>query len=200
MFIIRCATLASILISVASSPSRVSAGIVVDQNGILTSATVNDGTNDIDVIFVASSWDGLTSDQRSAIENSSWYTGSSLAGPSNDTYKLAFDLASSLQNSAATLDRNVFYAFSHSLSNFYGTYYDFDTQRSSLGWIADKYQYPTSASTVNTTDNPGNTLYYAIPDTLSSSVPEPSTAIAMGLLGIVGFAGNRRRRRQELVA
>ena len=26
------------------------------------------------------------------------------------------------------------------------------------------------------------------------AVPEPSTAIAMGLLGIVGFAGNRRRR------
>ncbi|MGC6550515.1 MAG: PEP-CTERM sorting domain-containing protein [Rubripirellula sp.] len=28
-------------------------------------------------------------------------------------------------------------------------------------------------------------------------VPEPSTAIAMGLLGVVGFAGNRRRRRQS---
>ncbi|QDT62450.1 PEP-CTERM motif protein [Stieleria bergensis] len=34
----------------------------------------------------------------------------------------------------------------------------------------------------------------------SSAVPEPSTAIAMGLLGILGFAGNRRRRRQESVA
>jgi hypothetical protein len=33
-----------------------------------------------------------------------------------------------------------------------------------------------------------------------ASVPEPSTAIAMGLLGIVGFAGNRRRRRQVSVA
>ncbi|MDA9778420.1 PEP-CTERM sorting domain-containing protein [Rubripirellula sp.] len=33
-----------------------------------------------------------------------------------------------------------------------------------------------------------------------NAVPEPSTAIAMGLLGIVGFAGNRRRRRQESVA
>ena len=31
----------------------------------------------------------------------------------------------------------------------------------------------------------------------SGAVPEPSTAIAMGLLGIVGFAGNRRRRRQS---
>lgn len=34
----------------------------------------------------------------------------------------------------------------------------------------------------------------------SATVPEPSTAIAMGLLGIVGFAGNRRRRRQEAAA
>ena len=32
------------------------------------------------------------------------------------------------------------------------------------------------------------------------AVPEPSTAIVMGLLGIVGLAGNRRRRRQESVA
>ena len=40
--------------AVASSPSHVSAGIVIDQNDILTSATVNDGTNYIDVIFVAS--------------------------------------------------------------------------------------------------------------------------------------------------
>ncbi|MGC6448527.1 MAG: SUMF1/EgtB/PvdO family nonheme iron enzyme [Rubripirellula sp.] len=33
--------------------------------------------------------------------------------------------------------------------------------------------------------------------TSSSNVPEPSTALAMGLLGVVGFAGNRRRRRQS---
>ena len=32
----------------------------------------------------------------------------------------------------------------------------------------------------------------------ASTVPEPSTAIAMGLLGIVGFAGNRPRRRQSV--
>ena len=34
----------------------------------------------------------------------------------------------------------------------------------------------------------------------NSAVPEPSTAIAMGLLGVVGFAGNRRRRRTALNA
>ena len=34
----------------------------------------------------------------------------------------------------------------------------------------------------------------------SGTVPEPSTAIAMGLLGVLGFAGNRRRRRQVSAA
>jgi len=33
----------------------------------------------------------------------------------------------------------------------------------------------------------------------NGTVPEPSTAIAMGLLGVVGFAGNRRRRRSATV-
>ncbi|MAI33947.1 MAG: hypothetical protein CMM07_20045 [Rhodopirellula sp.] len=32
-----------------------------------------------------------------------------------------------------------------------------------------------------------------------TAVPEPSTAIAMGLLDVVGFAGNRRRRRSAAV-
>lgn len=31
----------------------------------------------------------------------------------------------------------------------------------------------------------------------SGTVPEPSTAIALGLLGVLGFTGNRRRRRQS---
>ena len=42
------------------------------------------------------------------------------------------------------------------------------------------------------------TFYWASTTPLNSSqVPEPSTAIAMGLLGLAGFAGNRRRRRQS---
>ncbi|OUT63364.1 MAG: hypothetical protein CBB71_00490 [Rhodopirellula sp. TMED11] len=34
----------------------------------------------------------------------------------------------------------------------------------------------------------------------SSAVPEPSTAITIGLLGVLGFAGNRRRRGQVSAA
>ena len=44
------------------------------------------------------------------------------------------------------------------------------------------------------------TMRYNSSFTPDATVPEPSTAIAMGLLGIVGFAGNRRRRRQVSVA
>jgi hypothetical protein len=44
-------------------------------------------------------------------------------------------------------------------------------------------------------------LYWASTTAPSyGTVPEPSTAIAMGLLGVVGFAGNRRRRRTALNA
>ncbi len=54
--------------------------------------------------------------------------------------------------------------------------------------------------TTFTLDGEENTLNYVATSAGASSVPEPSTAIAMGLLGILGFAGNRRRRRQESVA
>ena len=43
-------------------------------------------------------------------------------------------------------------------------------------------------------------ISYSSAATSAGAVPEPSTAIVMGLLGIVGLAGNRRRRRQESVA
>lgn len=45
----------------------------------------------------------------------------------------------------------------------------------------------------------GETITFNV-GSASAAVPEPSTTIAMGLLGIVGFAGNRRRRRQVSVA
>ena len=52
-------------------------------------------------------------------------------------------------------------------------------------------------------NNQGTYFQYAYIDKIINSqqaVPEPSTAISMGLLGVVGFAGNRRRRRQVSAA
>ena len=40
-------------------------------------------------------------------------------------------------------------------------------------------------------------LWAATSANSQNPVPEPSTAIAMGLLGVLGFAGNRRRRLQS---
>ena len=56
---------------------------------------------------------------------------------------------------------------------------------------------PSTAAAIQKTDGsqfPSHTIFYASVET-NSAVPEPSTAIAMGLLGVVGFAGSRRRRR-----
>jgi hypothetical protein len=46
----------------------------------------------------------------------------------------------------------------------------------------------------NTQQEAGASYYWASTTEPASNVPEPSTAIAVGLLGVVGFAGNRRRR------
>ena len=43
----------------------------------------------------------------------------------------------------------------------------------------------------------GEFMTYQIGPVSTNPVPEPSTAIAMGVLGVLGFAGNRRRRRQS---
>jgi hypothetical protein len=77
-----------------------------------------------------------------------------------------------------------------------------------------QYDSSTTVNITSSTVTPGSYATYTMSDSVggdtvrfqysvassSSGVPEPSTAIAMGLLGIVGFAGNRRRRRQESVA
>jgi len=81
-----------------------------------------------------------------------------------------------------------------------GSYYDTSTG----AWKSDNNGSFVAAS--DTTVNYGTdvTIYWATPapenTTSNSGVPEPSTAIAMGLLGVVGFAGNRRRRRQVSAA
>ena len=86
---------------------------------------------------------------------------------------------------------------STSTTDFFGIYDDTGTSISSLqvSWTRGdttlaKFNYIDNLEFGVATGGGGGT----------AAVPEPSTAIAMGLLGIVGFAGNRRRRRQVSAA
>ena len=54
--------------------------------------------------------------------------------------------------------------------------------------------FGTPGTYVTTFSNGGTSDTFTINVVGATPVPEPSTAIAMGLLGVVGFAGNRRRR------
>ena len=81
---------------------------------------------------------------------------------------------------------------SHSVDSYFGT------------WDSTHYGDPFNDKITDTGYSEGGTewtFYWASTTPLNSSqVPEPSTAIALGLIGIVGFAGNRRRRRTALNA
>ena len=189
-----------------TSSSRVTAGIILDSNGYVTSATLNDGTQDFDFTFVQSTWDNLTTLQQDAITGAPWWDSSATAAQNpttplnNITSNLVNEITAAYNN--PTQPRAYFYIV-------FG-FQDWDPfyAYAALGVVSvynvdplgQQYIYSNRnvvpKSIINST---GESPYrFAIPD--STSVPEPSTAIAMGLLGIVGFAGNRRRRRQELVA
>lgn len=74
------------------------------------------------------------------------------------------------------------------------------------GTIGLSYQKGTSwMQFVDNVANNGSLQFYGISSVLTVAggnelVPEPSSAIAMGLLGIVGIAGIRRRRREVATA
>lgn len=81
------------------------------------------------------------------------------------------------------------------LVDTFGTYYAGVFSQ----WVTDGSVPPLPLTTESLN---GYTFVWATttPPSTAGNVPEPSTAIAMGLLGVVGFAGNRRRRRQVSAA
>ena len=82
---------------------------------------------------------------------------------------------------------------SHSVYSFFGTW---DSTTDGGEAFDDKITDPGYSG-----EGTGWTFYWASTNPLNSSqVPEPSTAIAMSLLSVLGFAGNRRRRRTALNA
>ena len=166
------------------------AGVIVENN-IVTKATLNNGTTDFNVQFVNASYNTLNATNSQAIMP--WFTDAILA------QKLAEDLRDTIniyELGAPQLDTFTLYLFTYGRNS--------GNQRPESWLVSDADPWSTTTLSTDPDEELFSTsfpYYYAILDTGgNSSVPEPSTAIAMGLLGIVGFAGNRRRRRQESVA
>jgi hypothetical protein len=170
------------------------AGVITVENNRVTKATLSDGTTNINVQFVADSYDNVTSGQN-PIEIMPWFSDQTKA------LALAQDLTSALNayesDNSISLPDKQFYMFADSLVNSSQVNTTLVARSSYWEVIANDF----TADRAETANIVGSTFIYAIQDTGgNSSVPEPSTAIAMGLLGILSFAGNRRRRRQESVA
>ena len=168
-----------------------SAGVIVlDGNGIVTTFTPNTGPN---LYFYQGSY--------------------------NDNSSLVYDTAGNQSTLANEFGNNIA-TYNTSTPNQTVTYVFADLSVApssdpdkinvthifygSFGWSNTNNSnfYPQKT---DTTADPGFTntsklIYWASTTAPASNVPEPSTAIAMGLLGVVGFAGNRRRRGQVSAA
>ena len=176
-----------------------SAGIVVlDGNGIVTKWTSTDGT---EYNFIAGSYNAITA------------TGGVITdvGDGSDASTLAQEIQSDLDaiNDTPTPDQTVMYMFYHDDNSVtHNTTFAWHGQSiSGTQWHPYEDDIDLDATThkvdipgIALSTSPNSTIYWASTTEPASNVPEPSTAIAMGLLGIVGFAGNRRRRRQMSAA
>ena len=172
---------------VGSQPAE--AGVIVDSNGIVTEFTETSYSQNT-YYFYEGSYDSTSS------------TSATTVGSDGTTqFFFGNDFASALANYSGpeTLDTTVSYAYA----------YDDTTSAVKLNEVRHNgvgWGYSESVSYAKTAkfNILSQTFYFAsltAPTGGSTgTVPEPSTAIAMGLLGVVGFAGNRRRRRQVSAA
>ncbi len=165
------------------------AGIISVSNGVVTEASITNGGDTITVYTgTAQSWDdggyqGTTTDP------GSWWGDGSAASA------FASDFASAMNEpSSNPYDLNTRYIFAYGIFPIDLNTYYVEYDQVGKNWFTQVAQMPTG----QTAPDQYYVTQYA--PTQNTSVPEPSTAIAMGLLGIVGFAGNRRRRRQGSVA
>ena len=172
---------------VGSQPAE--AGVIVDSNGIVTEFTTTTGGTDITYKFYEGSFASTQS------------TSSTTTGKHFDYYEDFYTgLQSDLKNYSGTetLSTSVSYVITYEIET--DTIRGFPVNYSSFfaEWQFDPngVSYDKNA----TGEGPGHSYYFASLTAPTSTVPEPSTAIAMGLLGVVGFAGNRRRRRQVSAA
>ena len=179
----------TIFLAVCFGSQPAEAGVIVDSNGIVTEFT--ETTNSNTFTFYEGSYYTTQSTSQTTLNltaSERYYYGTNLGAALNS------------YTGTTTLDTSVSYAVAESFASqqvtLYHTFYS--AQSSSWGTISAQTNWQ------NATSNAGQPFYFAsltAPTGGSTgSVPEPTTAIAMGLLGIVGFAGNRRRRRQVSAA
>lgn len=157
------------------------AGIVVDSNGVLVSYTTEGVTGIADGIVInfeqASYIDAnLTRD----LANQFWF--GDVTASSNLGAKLAEELSQYISaNGGVDNTRDYLFAYQQDFGAFQADAKAVFVDRSAGGY--QSYDYHLSE-----TYNDGQ-VYWAY------AVPEPGTAFAMSLLGMVGFVNHRRRRR-----
>jgi len=178
-----------------------SAGVIIDGNGIVTEANLNVGGTVYNVQFV----EGITYNDVDTPErgftDEVWYTGTTNnSGTITDAFAIA--LKNELNSSAETLNTEEVYRFVNNepsptaIDNVW-VYYDADGGAIDEGVVSTTANVWKSFNAASNSKSSG----FSPPSTYTSSwaftpsnVPEPSTAVAMGLLGVVSFAGGRRRR------
>jgi len=156
------------------------AGIVLDSNGVVTQATLVVSGVSYDVTMTKGTYEAV--DSQFTLNDEPWFGDQAIAAGFGNALK---DL---LNASTESLSTAPFYQFAFQV--------DPDTSSDTIT-AAFIHEYNSNWILTESGTTYSNTSgdYYASVN--NPNVPEPSTAIAMGLLGVVGFAGNRRRRRQS---
>ena len=167
-------------------PSQSSAGIIVDPaTGIVTEAT-GSSSGDTYYFYEGSYVSTLTTSETTTNINVI------------DKFYDSQGFAQAFNSYSGTLDTSISYLLATSATSNEVRVNEVRFVVAAWGMFTLNY---SNTATTNGTAKGSKTFYFAsltAPTGGSTgSVPEPSTAIAMGLLGLAGFAGNRRRRRQS---
>lgn len=186
------------------------AGVItdVDLPGRISSAVLNDGSGELNIKFIFDAYNNIKSNPPT--DTMPWYDGDSTQLTERPTthppFALAIELLDAIEglDTPTVLNEAAAYMFVVDAKQSENAVFGYIVAHFDGEWqIAVAYPageaIPADQVVSAATHDPPIDLLYASLDT-GGNVPEPSTAVAMGLLSILSFAGNRRRRRQESVA
>lgn len=182
--------------------ANLSAGVITVEGGLVTSATLVYGTQEYEFNFVQGSWNDLTSQQQVAIQSGpQWDDRASFGSVST---ALAILLAQAMNEAISsdpslTISTSPSYWFAESTpgDGVWGarTYYELASGYNQYTWHKANWRQDVSQTA---TVRYGKPIIWAVPN-YQETVPEPSTAIAIGIVSIVGVVKSRRRRRQVTI-